>query len=52
MPYLGATIAASTGYAWAMAVTAGAVFVLCAIVAWVGPERRGVVYGSPGAATP
>ena len=49
MPVLGATIAASTGYSWAMAVTAGAVFVLCAIVAWVGPERRGVEYG---AATP
>jgi SHS family lactate transporter-like MFS transporter len=46
MPVLGATIAASTGYSWAMAVTAGAVFVLCAIVAWVGPERRGIVYGS------
>jgi MFS transporter, SHS family, lactate transporter len=46
MPYLGATIAASTGYAWAMAVTAGTVFVLCAIVAWVGPERRGIVYGT------
>ena len=46
MPYLGATIAASTGYAWAMAVTAGTVFVLCAIVAWLGPERRGIVYGA------
>jgi SHS family lactate transporter-like MFS transporter len=46
MPVLGATIAASTGYAWAMAVTAGTVFVLCAIVAWVGPERRGVIYGA------
>src|SRR6266851_8826623 len=46
MPYIGAKIAASTGYAWAMAVTAGAVFVLCAIVAWVGPERRGIEYGA------
>jgi len=46
MPYLGAAIAARTGYAWAMAVTAGTVFVLCAIVAWLGPERRGVVYGA------
>jgi SHS family lactate transporter-like MFS transporter len=52
MPYLGATIAASTGYAWAMAATAGTVFVLCAIVAWVGPERRGVIYGGPSGATP
>ena len=46
MPYLGATIAASTGYSWAMAVTAGSVFVLCAIVAWLGPERRGITYGA------
>lgn len=46
MPYLGATIAASTGYSWAMAVTAGSVFVLCAIVAWLGPERRGIAYGA------
>jgi SHS family lactate transporter-like MFS transporter len=46
MPYLGATIAASTGYAWAMAATASMVFVLCAIVARVGPERRGIVYGT------
>jgi SHS family lactate transporter-like MFS transporter len=46
MPFLGAGIAAHTGYAWAMAVTAGTVFVLCAIVAWVGPERRGIVYGT------
>jgi MFS transporter, SHS family, lactate transporter len=46
MPVLGAGIAARTGYAWAMAVTAGTVFVLCAIVAWVGPERRGIVYGT------
>ncbi len=46
MPWLGARIAAQTGYAWAMAVTAGTVFVLCAIVAWLGPERRGVEYGA------
>jgi len=46
MPYLGAEIAARTGYAWAMSVTAGTVFVLCAVVAWLGPERRGVVYGA------
>ena len=45
MPWIGSIIAARTGYAWAMAVTAGAVFVLCAIVAWVGPERRGIAYG-------
>jgi SHS family lactate transporter-like MFS transporter len=46
MPFIGAGIAAKTGYAWAMAVTAGTVFVLCAIVAWVGPEKRGVAYGA------
>jgi SHS family lactate transporter-like MFS transporter len=46
MQYLEAAIASSTGYSWAMAVTAGTVFVLCAIVAWVGPERRGIVYGA------
>lgn len=45
MPVIGAAIAAKTGYAWAMAVTAGTVFVLCAVVAWVGPEKRGVSYG-------
>jgi SHS family lactate transporter-like MFS transporter len=46
MPYLGAEIAVRTGYAWAMSVTAGAVFVVCAIVAWLGPERRGIAYGA------
>jgi MFS transporter, SHS family, lactate transporter len=52
MPVIGAAIASKTGYSWAMAVTAGTVFVLCAIVAWVGPERRGVIYGGPSRATP
>jgi len=46
MPVIGADIAARTGYRWAMAVTAGTVFVLCAIVAWVGPEKRGIEYGA------
>jgi len=46
MPVIGAAIASKTGYSWAMAVTAGTVFVLCAIVAWIGPERRGIVYGA------
>ncbi len=46
MPFIGAGIAAKTGYAWAMAATAGTVFALCAIVAWVGPERRGIIYGA------
>ncbi len=41
-----AVIAARVSYAWAMALTAGAVFTLCAIVAALGPERRGVAYGT------
>jgi hypothetical protein len=28
-----------------MALTAGTVFVLCAVVAALGPERRGITYG-------
>ena len=46
MPWLTAHIAEGRSYAWAMSVTAGTVFVLCAIVAWLGPERRGIVYGA------
>lgn len=46
MPWLGGYIAEQTGYARAMAMTAGVVFVLCAIAAWFGPERRGIVYGA------
>ncbi len=45
MPWLAARIAQGRTYAVAMSVTAGTVFVLCAIVAWLGPERRGIVYG-------
>ncbi len=45
MPWLTAHIAEGRSYAWAMSVTAGTVFVLCAVVAWLGPERRGRVYG-------
>ena len=44
--YLEALFAARLSYTWAMALTAGTVFVVCAIVAAVGPERRGVVYGT------
>jgi hypothetical protein len=29
-----------------MALTAAAAFVICALVTFLGPERRGVVYGS------
>jgi SHS family lactate transporter-like MFS transporter len=43
--YLEAVFAARLSYTWAMAVTAGTVFTGCAVVAALGPERRGVVYG-------
>ena len=45
MPWLGARLAAGWTYAGAMAVTAGVVFVTCAVAARLGPERRGVEYG-------
>ena len=45
MPWIQARIAAHTGYAWAMSTVAATAFVFCAIVAWLGPERRGIVYG-------
>jgi SHS family lactate transporter-like MFS transporter len=38
--------AARLSYTWAMALTAGTVFVVCAIVALLGPERRGITYGA------
>ena len=45
-------LAARITYAWAMAATAATVFTLCAVVAALGRERRGIVYGaSPGTAT-
>ena len=44
--YLEALFAARLSYAWAMALTAATVFILCAMVAGLGPERRGVVYGA------
>jgi MFS transporter, SHS family, lactate transporter len=43
--YLEAVFAARFSYAWTMAFTAATVFIGCAIVASLGPERRGVVYG-------
>jgi len=45
MPWLAARLAHGWTYAGAMALTAGGVFVLCAIVAGLGPERRGLEYG-------
>jgi SHS family lactate transporter-like MFS transporter len=44
--YLQAAAAVGRSYAVAMAITAVAVFVVCAIVAALGPERRGIVYGA------
>ncbi len=44
---LEAWFAARLSYTWAMALTAGTVFVVCAIVAALGPERRGITYGAP-----
>jgi SHS family lactate transporter-like MFS transporter len=44
--YLEALFAARLSYTWAMALTAATVFILCAMVAGLGPERRGVVYGA------
>jgi SHS family lactate transporter-like MFS transporter len=44
--YLEALFAARLSYTWAMATTAATVFVLCAVVALLGPERRGAVYGA------
>jgi len=46
--YLEALFAARLSYTWAMALTAATVFLLCALVAAVGPERRGTVYGASG----
>ncbi|HEY6808790.1 MAG TPA: MFS transporter [Gemmatimonadales bacterium] len=46
MPYLQARLATGMSYAWAMAVAAGTVFVLCAWAALAGRERRGVTYGA------
>ena len=41
-----ALLAARVGYGWAMALTAGTVFTLCAVVAAAGGERRGIAYGA------
>ncbi len=45
MPYLQARVAEHTTYAHAMAVSAGVVFILAGVVALLGRERRGVVFG-------
>jgi SHS family lactate transporter-like MFS transporter len=46
-----ALLAAQVGYGWAMSLTAGTVFTLCAVVAAAGRERRGIAYGAAPAGT-
>ena len=46
VPTLQAWIAERLTYTVAMPLTAGIAFVACAIVAWRGPERRGITYGA------
>lgn len=53
--YLETLFAGMSSYSWAMALTAGTIFAVCAVVALLGPERRGIVYGAAtagGAAPP
>jgi len=45
IPHTQALFAAHTSYAQAMALSAATVFILGAVVAGVGPERRGVAFG-------
>ena len=45
--YLEAVFAGRLTYTWAMALTAATVFTGAAIIAWLGPERRGITYGAP-----
>jgi len=47
VPTLQAWFAVRATYTVAMPLTAGIAFVVCAIVAWRGPERRGITYGAP-----
>ena len=46
VPTLQAWFAVRVTYTVAMPLTAGIAFVGCAIVAWLGPERRGITYGA------
>ena len=45
VPYVEARIAEHLSYPWAMALSAATVFILGAVVASLGPERRGVAFG-------
>ncbi len=47
--YVEALLAARLNYAWSMALTAVAVFSVAALVAGLGRERRGVIFGAEGA---
>jgi SHS family lactate transporter-like MFS transporter len=46
--YVEALAAVGRSYAAAMAITAGIVFTGCAVAAALGPERRGIEYGTGG----
>ena len=46
IPHVQALFAAHATYAGTMALSAGLVFVVGGVVAWLGPERRGVTFGS------
>ena len=45
IPHVQALFAAHTSYAQTMALSAALVFVVCAVVALAGPERKGVAFG-------
>jgi SHS family lactate transporter-like MFS transporter len=45
IPHVQALFAAHTRYAQTMALSAALVFIVCAVVAMLGPERRGVAFG-------
>src|SRR6266511_3537278 len=45
IPHVQALFAANTSYAQTMALSAALVFIVCAVVATLGPERRGAAFG-------
>ena len=47
MPSLQAKVAGSLGYPATMALSAGAAFLVCAVVTSLGREKRDVIYGQP-----
>jgi len=48
MPSLQTRVAGTLGYPATMALSAGAAFLICALVTALGKEKRGVVYGETG----